>query len=301
MNTFHAALYLLLWMVQPANGTDCDELLASTQARIDSDLPLIERETLAREAVRLCGQRSQAHLLLGRVLLQKGALDESVASFKRASQLDSEWAVPLAWMGRAMMLQGQHEAAEIYFGSAEALAHNENDWNAIEQARAIHPHSGSPKEDAYAFKTADEIVLALSVGSKSVRPKNVTTDTTTDTFVGTKGLGVNLSILFDVNSAKLQPEGLGQLDELAKALSLSGRGERYVIEGHSSSEGPVQHNLRLSQSRAERIVDLLTRKYGLDPGRLQFIGRGSENPVIKDGVEVRTLSRRVTILRLYDE
>lgn len=68
---------------------------------------------------------------------------------------------------------------------------------------------------------------------------------------------------------------------------------RVEIRGHTDDRGSTQYNLRLSESRAQAVVDYLVGK-GIDPKRLQAKGYGKSLPVdTNDTDEGRANNRRV--------
>jgi outer membrane protein OmpA-like peptidoglycan-associated protein len=54
---------------------------------------------------------------------------------------------------------------------------------------------------------------------------------------------------------------------------------RLVIEGHTDVTGAYQRNMMLSWERAYSVFKLLVERYGIDPARLQPIGRGPLEPM----------------------
>ena len=48
-----------------------------------------------------------------------------------------------------------------------------------------------------------------------------------------------------------------------------------AIEGHTDASGSAQRNLMLSWDRAMTVFKLLVERYGIDPVRLQPVGKGS--------------------------
>lgn len=66
----------------------------------------------------------------------------------------------------------------------------------------------------------------------------------------------SVAVNFRTNSAVLSPEAKRQLDDLASKISTA---KAYVIEvaGHTDSTGSVAKNFRLSQDRAESVVQYL--------------------------------------------
>jgi outer membrane protein OmpA-like peptidoglycan-associated protein len=105
----------------------------------------------------------------------------------------------------------------------------------------------------------------------------------------------NLLVTFDTNSARLTPSARKALDVVARALE-SDRlaGHRFVIEGHADPRGTADANLRLSRERAESVREYLNSK-GVDPTRLQPVGKGDKDP-IKPSDPTAPENRRVTFV-----
>lgn len=74
---------------------------------------------------------------------------------------------------------------------------------------------------------------------------------------------------------------------------------RLVVAGHTDSEGEDAYNQRLSEQRAEAVMQWLTGK-GVDAARLTSEGLGESRPVADNGSDAgRALNRRVQ-LRVAD-
>jgi outer membrane protein OmpA-like peptidoglycan-associated protein len=66
-----------------------------------------------------------------------------------------------------------------------------------------------------------------------------------------------------------------------------------VIEAHTDAEGSNATNLKLSQLRAQRIMDHLTRN-GIAGDRLVPVGHGENHPIADNATEEgRGMNRRV--------
>ena len=112
-----------------------------------------------------------------------------------------------------------------------------------------------------------------------------------------RGLVITLSgsVLFASDQATLMPGAESRLDQVATAL-LASRGRNIVIEGFTDSQGTDQHNLDLSQDRANAVRDYLVRQ-GLDADRVQAHGIGEARPVADNATaEGRANNRRVEII-----
>ncbi|MBN2682937.1 MAG: OmpA family protein [Bacteroidales bacterium] len=102
------------------------------------------------------------------------------------------------------------------------------------------------------------------------------------------------NIYFKKASAELLSESFPELDKLFKFLD-SNIDVEIEIAGHTSDEGTDAYNQKLSQDRAESIVNYLVTK-GISSKRLNPVGYGEKNPVADNGTEEgRMLNRRVEI------
>ncbi len=105
------------------------------------------------------------------------------------------------------------------------------------------------------------------------------------------------AIQFKVDSSILLSKSKPVLDKAARVLN------KYPdlgveIQGHASSEGNDEYNLRLSQERTEVVREYLISR-GVDPDRLRARGYGETQPVAtNDTEEGRTQNRRVEF-KLY--
>lgn len=104
----------------------------------------------------------------------------------------------------------------------------------------------------------------------------------------------NSGILFDVDKDDLRPAAKENLVELAKILKKYDDTE-IMVQGHTDATGPDQHNLKLSENRAESVGDFLRAK-GVKSGRIDESGHGEASPVADNGSpEGRQANRRVEV------
>jgi outer membrane protein OmpA-like peptidoglycan-associated protein len=93
---------------------------------------------------------------------------------------------------------------------------------------------------------------------------------------------VNLNIPFEYNSSELKAEASAQLTQLKSALTKESlRNDRFLVAGHTDAKGNPQYNKQLSLKRAESVKRYLIAA-GLDAGRLDAVGYGSEQPLAPD-------------------
>jgi outer membrane protein OmpA-like peptidoglycan-associated protein len=101
-------------------------------------------------------------------------------------------------------------------------------------------------------------------------------------------------LLFETDSAVLKPESQTQLNNIAAILKAY-PGVRVKIGGYTDTSGDAAGNLALSQSRADTVMQGLTR-LGISADRLSAEGFGAQHPVADNAtVEGRSQNRRVAI------
>jgi len=256
-------------------------------------------ERLARQALALCDDYAPAHNALGTALEAMAEYQPAIAEYERARQLDPSFFYPMMGLGDIARTMGDTSGARQRYEQALSLAKSDSERDAARRALAeVEAQTGG----GYAFKSARSIAGALRVGEKSIRPKSPGALLSgSDYSPGGSGYEVNLTILFRMNSAEVLAEGKRQLDELGKALKGAKASERYVIEGYASSEGPPDFNQQLSERRARSVLDQIVRIGAVQAHQCSATGKGISEPVMENGTENPVKSRRVKVVRLYDE
>jgi len=102
--------------------------------------------------------------------------------------------------------------------------------------------------------------------------------------------GVN----FEFDSAVLTAKAKGVLDGVAKTLKAKA-GQRITIAGHTDSRGSDAYNQKLSERRAQAVVDYLASQ-GVTRSNLSAVGYGEIKPVDTNSTEEgRRANRRVEL------
>jgi outer membrane protein OmpA-like peptidoglycan-associated protein len=109
-----------------------------------------------------------------------------------------------------------------------------------------------------------------------------------------KGMTITLKgVYFEPGKATLKPESYPALQQAAKILT-DNSGIKVEIQGHTDNTGSVQLNQRLSQERADAVMNYLVKSLGISPERLTAQGYGPSQPIASnDNAEGRALNRRV--------
>jgi outer membrane protein OmpA-like peptidoglycan-associated protein len=116
-----------------------------------------------------------------------------------------------------------------------------------------------------------------------------------------KAIELRESIHFEVNKDVIKRESFALLDQVAATLTQYPEIKKLEIQGHTDSQGPDDYNQRLSQRRAQAVVNYLVNK-GVDSSRLQAIGHGESKPIDTNATAAgRAVNRRVEMIILERE
>ncbi len=85
------------------------------------------------------------------------------------------------------------------------------------------------------------------------------------------------NVTFQVNSASIQPQFYGTLNDIARTL-VDYPSTAVDVIGHASADGPEDYNMQLSQRRAVAVADYLNAQ-GIDAVRLYATGMGETQPI----------------------
>ncbi len=89
---------------------------------------------------------------------------------------------------------------------------------------------------------------------------------------------LELKILFANDSFYIEPKYYDQVEKVATFM------KKYpntivTIEGHCSKTGTYEHNLDLSQNRANAVGSLLAEHFGIESKRITSIGHSYDRPI----------------------
>jgi len=101
-------------------------------------------------------------------------------------------------------------------------------------------------------------------------------------------------IFFDMDSSDIREDTAGKLDHIAGLLQKYSH-TRVEIGGYTDSTGSEEHNLQLSQRRAQAVAAALTTR-GVAAERITTRGFGESGPVASNATDTgRQKNRRVTL------
>ena len=103
-------------------------------------------------------------------------------------------------------------------------------------------------------------------------------------------------INFDVDQATIRPESMGTLNMIVNVMK-NNPDLKFEIDGHTDNTGDANHNLQLSQGRADAVkTQLITM--GIDGSRLTTKGFGATVPISDNStLEGRANNRRVEFVK----
>jgi outer membrane protein OmpA-like peptidoglycan-associated protein len=115
-----------------------------------------------------------------------------------------------------------------------------------------------------------------------------------------KEIAIKGTIHFGTNNATILPDGEQLLDEVADVLVRNPQIRRVRIEGHTDNRGNADLNMKLSNDRAQSVMQYLV-KQGIDANRLEAQGYGMTQPLVPNLTPAnRAKNRRVTF-RILDQ
>jgi len=114
--------------------------------------------------------------------------------------------------------------------------------------------------------------------------------------IAATGKAAVYGIYFDTGKAVVKPESEPALAEIGKLLKENGALKLHVV-GHTDNVGDLASNMKLSQARAEAVVQAVVMKHGVDAKRLKAAGVGPLCPAASNGTdEGKAKNRRVELV-----
>jgi outer membrane protein OmpA-like peptidoglycan-associated protein len=111
-----------------------------------------------------------------------------------------------------------------------------------------------------------------------------------------KEIKLKKQVHFQHDSADILPDSQGIIEELADLMVKRPDIKNVEVQGHTDDTGAAAYNLRLSQSRAQAVVDAIA-SHGVDSSRMTAKGYGQEKPLVPNTTETnRAKNRRVQVM-----
>jgi outer membrane protein OmpA-like peptidoglycan-associated protein len=103
-------------------------------------------------------------------------------------------------------------------------------------------------------------------------------------------------VYFDFNKANLRDEGMGDLEEIARALKADPNAV-VELQGFADPRGTDRYNYQLTRDRVDAVTRYLVQRHGIDLRRIHAVGMGKATlPAGQKGTkETFAKSRRVEL------
>lgn len=223
----------------------------------------------------------------------------------------NEWdaaTVPAGTAGKTRSVEG--EKVHIYYECASQsysrLKVVRNAETALRQAGYTIEFSGNYRGDPGLTARKGNQWILVTTGSDrywvdTIKTKEMTqemqaTAEQMSSDISTAGHVAIYGIYFDLDKADIKPESEPALAEMAKLLK-NNPNLQVFIAGHTDNTGSFEHNMKLSEARANSVVGALSSRHGISSARLKAIGAGPIAPVASNkSEEGRAKNRRVELV-----
>lgn len=112
----------------------------------------------------------------------------------------------------------------------------------------------------------------------------------------TDGKIITYAITFDIGKANIKPESMTEINRIAQLMKDNGD-LKFEVQGHTDNTGTVAGNKKLSEQRAQAIVNKLV-EMGIAANRLSAKGMGQSAPLADNSTdEGRAKNRRVEFVK----
>ncbi len=108
-----------------------------------------------------------------------------------------------------------------------------------------------------------------------------------------KKIVIDKMIHFAFNKYNIKPDSYSILGDVASIINANPQIKKIRVEGHTDWIGSEAYNMKLSQRRADSVVQYLTKK-GVPASKLEAVGYGKTRPIATNKTAaVRAQYRRV--------
>ncbi len=136
-------------------------------------------------------------------------------------------------------------------------------------------------------KPREEVQARIVMNKRPAQPNVV---------VAGREVKLKKSVHFQHDSSEILADSFGLLEELAELLKARAEIRLVEVQGHTDNTGSAVYNQRLSQGRAQAVVDGLVR-LGVAQDRLVAKGYGAEKPLVPNSTDAnRSKNRRVQVI-----
>lgn len=280
----------------PAEALDAKITLAEVQAKASQ---MLEQEKKKPEAISVVSFQKNCSLYVELIQVQ------AKTQVLRKS-LQSLWQKRMAVMQTAMATKDSieffYKNKTSVFASAleeekERLALTSEELRQRAKAREDSLREAAKEREAALQKALDEERQKAEARQQEAKNKlNELQSKLIQVTQDARGIILSMSdILFDVNKASLKGDLKTSLAKVAGILSVY-QELNVSVEGHTDNTGSEEHNLKLSEQRAQNVLDFLVAQ-GIEASRLTSKGYGMTLPIADNKTkEGRQKNRRVDLV-----
>src|SRR5271165_905672 len=158
-------------------------------------------------------------------------------------------------------------------------------------------HKGS--SEIWVYLNAYTGQYELNIVEKQAMAQEVTVDAAAmASSIADSGSVAIYGINFDTAKSDIKPESEPAIDQIAKLLTNDPALKVYIV-GHTDMVGDAAANVKLSQARAQSVINALVSKRGIAAARLIAFGAGPYAPVASNKTdEGRARNRRVELVEI---
>ena len=280
----------------PAEALEAKITLAEVQAKASQ---MLEQEKKKPQAVSVVSFQKNCSLYVDLIQVQAKTQD-------LRNSLQSLWQKRMALMQTAMATKDSieffYKNKTSVFANAleeekERLALTSEELRQRAKAREDSLRKAAKEREAALQKALDE--ERQKAEARQQEAKNKLNDLQSKLIQVTqdaRGIILSMSdILFDVNKASLKGDLKTSLAKVAGILSVY-QELNVSVEGHTDNTGSEEHNLKLSEQRAQNVLDFLVAQ-GIEASRLTSKGYGMTLPIADNKTkEGRQKNRRVDLV-----
>lgn len=218
-----------------------------------------------------------------------------------------------AFVGAHSLAPDSTSRAEVLYEYSKLLSREGDPQNAypmIMEAQALEPDDPEIAQLAATIQRQieqpTEEVIMRGLSDSLYQPLNLSASMATSRMPATapspppetQGPSVNIPINFETGTAVVDTRTRSNVRVLARALSdpqLSGK--RFLFIGHADERGEEDHNMRLSERRAEAIYQSIVLMEPSLEGRIDVMGRGEYSPIdSRSSAEAWRANRRLQVV-----
>ena len=266
---------------EPAKPAPAPDPLAAQEARLDAALKDLGPASAPPDLV----PTARARIQEARALLKEDPKDERARGWIMACSLLTEAAVTQAQGQKARAERTRLQDERIRAQSE--LAATQDEIIRLERGNASSLKADLEEQKRKAAAAKDEAEKRFSELNSALI--QVSKDA--------RGTIISMSdILFDVGKATLTQDLKTNLAKIAGILTIY-KDANVQVEGHTDNVGGEEYNQKLSEKRAENVMQFLVSPGGIAAARLTSVGYGFSKPLADNATkEGRQKNRRVDLV-----